>query len=100
MAWKFPFVKGDLGMAKTKHIEARMSQRAISAQIINIVMQFGIFHANGKTILNRKGAMNLIEAFKRMIELLERIVQKDGVVVVEENGALITAYGLGPKGKR
>ncbi len=86
-------------MSKTKHIQRRMSQRAIDDRLLDLVRTFGISLPNGKIILNQKGIRDLQDALKRLQRDAERAMQKGGLGLVMMNDMLITTYGLGQKKK-
>ena len=75
----------------TKHMQARMSQRGIPGDLVDLVRQFGRDDQD-RLILNRKdlrGLLNLVRGLERVVL---KALDKGGVVVVEADGALITAY--------
>ena len=80
-------------MAKTRHIQQRMSQRGIRQSMIDLVLNFGMPKGD-KVILNRKG----IDAFLLELEQLKKNAlkarEKGGLVVVDVNDCLLTAYSL------
>lgn len=78
-------------MAKTRHLHTRMNQRGITQRMIDIVTQLGICKGD-KKILDKSNIdeiINRMDAFRR--DLL-KLRDKGGLVVVEANDALITAY--------
>lgn len=80
-------------MHKTKHIQQRMSQRGVSRDMVEYVLDNGK-PENSKYIFGRKDALARLEGLQREERLLKKILDKGGVVVVAENNALITTYNL------
>jgi len=80
-------------MAHTRHIHKRMSQRGISASLVDLVSQFGMPDGD-KLILDRKNTEALLKHMDAMKRNLLEIHKKGGVVVVEQNDAQITTYAL------
>lgn len=78
-------------MQQTQHLKQRMSQRGISRDMIELVLTHGVPDQD-KYILGRKEALRLLEDFQRSERLLKKILDKGGVVVVADGGALITTY--------
>ena len=78
-------------MAKTRHIQQRMSQRGISGEMLDLVAQFGSWQGD-KCILNRKGCRNALGALDSLRKRLVRMEEKGGLVLVHEGGVDITAY--------
>jgi hypothetical protein len=81
-------------MGKTRHFKARMSQRAINEELVELVRGFGVPGPDGKCILNRKGLEALCESLTELHQRAQRALKKGGIVVVEEGNALITTYRL------
>ncbi len=83
-------------MSKTKHIRTRMSQRGISDYILDIAIKFG-FRSGDKVYLPKKSAEFLIASLRNEIKKIERIKNKDGIVLIEQNDVKITTYGMHPR---
>ena len=85
-------------MAKTRHMQARMNQRAIDQQLVDMVSVFGSTQERGdveKQILNRKGVDKVIQRLDRLRGSLIKVRDKGGLVVVTtHDGVEITAYRL------
>ena len=83
-------------MAKTRHMQTRMNQRAIDQHMVDLVADFGIAKQRGdiqKQILNRKGVDKVLRRLDRLRSRLIRVRDKGGIVVVRgENGVEITTY--------
>lgn len=83
----------EIQVSKTKHIQARMSQRAIKQDLLDIALQFGIQQGD-KCILTTKGARELIAELDRFKRDTQKIVDKGGLVVIGTEDNLITTYRL------
>jgi len=81
-------------MAKTRHIQARMSQRGIEQKLLAMTLDFGVEHENGRVILNRQGLASLMQELRDLHQAAERAVIKGGLVIVRSGDTLITAYRL------
>jgi hypothetical protein len=82
-------------MGKTKHIQARMTQRGIREELVHLTKKFGFEHHDGKVILNRKGAQELIAELEKIKRAAQKVFETGGLVVVAQGEALVTTYRLG-----
>lgn len=80
-------------MARTRHLQQRMSQRGISLELLEFARQFGEPNQD-KVVLNRKGLGRLLEAIRGFERTAKKALDKGGIVVVEDGEALITTYRL------
>ena len=80
-------------MAKTRHIQKRMSQRRIKAEMLNIVEQFGVIDGV-KVTLNKKAIDAALEELERLKSDLMKARKQGGFVLVQLGGDLITTYSL------
>lgn len=80
-------------MHMTKHIQQRLSQRGIKHSMLDLVIQFGK-QKGSKCILNRKGIDSLLRELEKIKKDALKMRERGGVVVVTENDALITTYGV------
>ncbi|MBP2297102.1 hypothetical protein [Azospirillum rugosum] len=80
-------------MAKTRHMQARMSQRGIRQELVTLTQRFGE-PVQDKVVLNRKGIQTLLDELRDIERVAMRALDKGGVVVVESGGSLITTYNL------
>lgn len=83
-------------MHATQHFQHRMSQRGISRDMVEFVLDHGRPEKD-KYILGRKDATQLLETFQRQAQLLKRILDKGGIEVVAVGDALVTTYNHDPK---
>lgn len=87
-------------MHATQHIQQRMSQRGVSRDMVELVLSHGRPDQD-KYILGRKEAAQRLELLRRESQLLKKVLDKGGVVVVADGDALITTYNYNPQhGKR
>jgi hypothetical protein len=80
-------------MRTTKHMQARMSQRGISGDMVDLARRFGRDDQD-KYILDRKGLRCLLEELRGLERKVIKALDKGGVVVVEAGGKLITTYNV------
>lgn len=80
-------------MSKTKHFQARMGQRAIKSELIDLTLKFGV-QCDDKIILNKRSVQCLIAELRSMEKAAKEILDKGGLVMVEHDGVLITGYRL------
>lgn len=78
-------------MRDTKHLRQRMSQRGVSRSMVDYVVDHGRPDQD-KIVLDRQGALALLQAIREEERLLMKILDKGGVVVVAEGEHLITTY--------
>lgn len=97
-------------MHTTHHFKTRMSQRGISAAMVDMALDHGDEHPehNDRLVLGRRQAARLIEAKQRQVKakeralredqrelkLLKKLADKGGIVVVTTDAALVTTYNL------
>ena len=80
-------------VSKTRHIQQRMNQRGIRSEVLGVVEQFGSWQGD-KCILNKKACNDVLFELERVRRNVIRAQDKGGIVLVEANGAQITAYSL------
>ena len=78
-------------MQDTRHVQQRMSQRGITRDMVDFVLDHGTIEQD-KFVINKKEARTLLEDLQRQERVLKKILDKGGVVVVAEGEALITTY--------
>ena len=76
----------------TYHAQQRMNQRGIQSSMINLVMEHGEFDHRNRCILSKKNAIGLMSEFRQSLKTLMKVIDKGGVVVVEDEGKVITTY--------
>jgi len=80
-------------MAKTRHIQQRMTQRSIEHGMLDIVKTFGVDNGD-KVILNRKAIDCALAELHKISSTMQKMRSRGGLVLVEESGFEITAYAL------
>lgn len=80
-------------MGKTRHIQARMSQRGIRQELLDLALQYGE-PVQDKTILGKKALQLMLDELQELERSLLKAMDKGGIVVVTEGGQLITTYNL------
>lgn len=80
-------------MSKTRHIQQRMSQRGIQQSMIDMTLAYGQDHGD-KIILNRKGIDAILNEIEKLKKCALSLRKKGGLVVVDVENTLITAYSL------
>ena len=86
-------------MAITEHIQKRMSQRGVSSQMVEVVLKHGRLEQD-KYVLGRREALSLLEQINREAQFVKKILDKGGVTVVADEGALITTYNCTGRRRR
>jgi hypothetical protein len=81
-------------VSRTRHIQKRMSQRAINQKLLNLALEYGVEAENGKVVLNRQGLSVLDQELMDLHQAVQRAMTKGGLVVVREDEVLITTYRL------
>lgn len=80
-------------MAKTRHIQQRMSQRGITSEILDMVERFGVCDGD-KITLTKKNCQALSNLFAKLKKTADKMAEKGGYTVVACGNSLITAYRL------
>ena len=78
-------------MNRTRHFEARMTQRGITKDLVDFVREFGEIDQD-KHILGRRELERLIDSIDQIKRTAVRAIDKGGLVVVEAEGRLVTTY--------
>lgn len=84
----------------TKHLGVRMSQRGITSEMIEFVLTHGV-NRQDKIVLCRKDLAKLVpqlDGAQRATAL--KLLDKGGIVVVEEGESLLTAYNINTFSRR
>lgn len=80
-------------MTKTRHFQKRLSQRGITLDLVRLACDFGQ-PVRDRIILSRKHLQALIAAARHLEKAALKAVDKGGIVVVEADGRLVTAYDI------
>ena len=78
-------------MKNTKHMDARMNQRGITKELVNLALEYGE-PVGDKTVLDRKQCHQIMTSLKREMKVLQKAMSKGGITVVSAGEDLITAY--------
>jgi hypothetical protein len=78
-------------MRLSKHIDFRMNQRGIAKAMVDLALTYGRCDQD-KYVLDRREVDRRLEEIDRERGLLLKVRDKGGVIVVADNGTLITAY--------
>lgn len=71
-----------------------MNQRGITMEMVNLVMQFGAVEGD-RYVLNRDGAVYLLNKLRKLQRVAMQVIDKKGVVVVAANDEhFVTTYNL------
>ena len=80
-------------MAKTRHLQQRMSQRGITTEILEMVERFGVCDGD-KITLTKKNCQMLSKLLANLKRTADKTAEKGGYTLVACNDTLITAYRL------
>jgi len=75
----------------TKHALARMNQRGITRDMVELALDYGKF-VKDKVVLGRKEIKKLIKKYPSLKSKLLKLFDSKGLVVVFENNYIITVY--------
>lgn len=78
-------------MQTTQHVMQRMSQRGVSSEMIDFVLNHGQVDQD-KYVLGRRLALELLDKLKKQERVVKKILDKGGVTVVAQDDVLITTY--------
>lgn len=78
-------------MKHSKHIGSRMNQRGIGRTMVDLALTHGRCEQD-KYVLDRREVDRRLEEINHERGLLLKVRDKGGVVVVADDGILITAY--------
>ncbi|MBT8539448.1 DUF4258 domain-containing protein [Polynucleobacter hirudinilacicola] len=78
-------------MQTTQHAMQRMSQRGVTGDMVDFVLNYG-FVEQDKYVLGKRQALELLNDLKKQERLVKKILDKGGVTVVAQDDVLITTY--------
>jgi len=78
-------------MQTTQHAMQRMSQRGVSADMVNFVLNYGEVDQD-KYVLGKRQAIEILNDLKMKERVIKKILDKGGVTVVAQDDRLITTY--------
>ncbi|MFW9608876.1 MAG: hypothetical protein ACMV0H_01595 [Aquaspirillum sp.] len=80
-------------MARTRHLQQRVSQRSIQYEWLDLVKTFGTDDGD-KIFLTRQGIDLVLNEMKKLAAHLQKMRTRGGVVLVENQGQEITTYSF------
>jgi hypothetical protein len=86
--------KQEKTMQISHHAAQRMSQRGISRRLVDFALRHGRIEGD-KRVLDRNESRRLIDDLEEELRLAKRVMDKGGIVVVDQSDTLVTAYNLG-----
>ena len=86
-------------MAKTRHFKARLSQRGIRQDLVDLTLRFGE-DDHDRRVLGERSLQLLLGELRSLERQVLKALDKGGLVVVEADGALFTAYNASASGGR
>lgn len=81
-------------MSRTHHMRARMTQRAIDDELVRLAQEYGESLDDGRVILTRKHAEAVGQLGEKLKRLSQRVLKKNGLVVVMSGEVEITTYPM------
>ena len=78
-------------MQTTQHVMQRMSQRGVSGEMIDFVLNHGQIEQD-RYVLGKRQALVLLDQLKKQERVIKKILDKGGVTVVAQDDRLITTY--------
>lgn len=78
-------------MKYTYHSQKRMNHRGISKEMIEFTLNYGSVDGDAY-ITNKKLLQKVIQNLSKQLTLAKKLIDKGGVVVVTDNGSVITTY--------
>ena len=79
-------------MHRTRHFEKRQSQRGVSQRMVDLAYSIGSEAGSNKIVVGRREAAERLAQLEDERRLLLKIMDKGGLTVVTDGGALITTY--------
>ena len=76
----------------TKHAKQRMKQRGIRQSMNDLTQVYADLDHKNRCILNKKNAIQVMEDLKLSLKTVMKVIDKGGLVVVEESGRVVTTY--------
>ena len=75
----------------TQHVMQRMSQRGVSGEMVDFVLNHGQLEQD-KYVLGKRQALELLDELQKKERVVKKILDKGGVTVVAQDEVLITTY--------
>lgn len=77
----------------TLHMDVRMNQRGITAELVDLALEYGEWHGDCCR-LGARSLKQIIEEMDRKRATILKALDKGGIVVVEADGSQITTYPM------
>ena len=78
-------------MTTTLHARHRMSRRGIPQRLVEFALQHGRIEGD-RHVLDRREVRRLVEALQDELRIAMHVLDKGGITVVEDHGAVITTW--------
>ena len=78
-------------MKITDHAKSRMSQRAVTKEMIDFTLNFGEVRGDA-LYTNRKILQKIINELETQMRVAKKLLDIGGIVVISEEDTLITTY--------
>lgn len=78
-------------MKYTYHSNIRMNKRGISKEMVEFTLDYGTLDGDAY-VTNKKLLHKVIHHLNKQLALAKKLIDKGGVVVVTDNGSVITTY--------
>jgi hypothetical protein len=82
-------------MRHTLHAQQRMSQRGIPHRLVSFALRHGRVEGD-RHVLDRREAIRVVDSLQAELRLAMQVLDKGGITVVEDNGAVITTWNRNP----
>jgi hypothetical protein len=82
----------------TLHMDVRMNQRGITAELVELALEYGEWDGD-RCRLDQRGLKRLLAQIDKTRSTALRALDKGGLVVVEDSAQLITTYQV-PKRRK
>lgn len=78
-------------MKTTTHAQQRMSQRGINRSMVDLCLEHGKIDQD-RVLLGRKDAEDLLAKMQARMNVLKKIIDKGGIIVISDRNTIITTY--------
>lgn len=78
-------------MTTTLHARHRMSRRGIPQRLVKFALQHGRIEGD-RHVLDRREVRRLVESLQDELRIAMHVLDKGGITVVEDHGAVITTW--------
>lgn len=78
-------------MRLTLHSRHRMSQRGIPQRLVAFALRHGRIEGD-RHVLDRRETRRVVQALREELRIAMQVLDKGGVTVVEDHGAVVTTW--------